>query len=78
MQEKLWFALAKAAREFGVQVFSTTHSRDCIEGFTSAVKDDGPEEASVYRLERKADDVRATNLPLINVNAAMREHAEVR
>ncbi len=38
VQEKLWVAIDRAAREFNVQVFSTTHSRDCIEGFTSAVK----------------------------------------
>ncbi|HWD00599.1 MAG TPA: ATP-binding protein [Candidatus Sulfopaludibacter sp.] len=78
VQEKLWIAVAKAASEFNVQVFSTTHSRDCIEGFTSAVKSGGPNTASVYRLERKGDDVLATNLPLLNVEAAMREHGEVR
>jgi predicted ATP-dependent endonuclease of OLD family len=78
VQEKLWSALAKAARDFNVQVFCTTHSRDCIESFTAAVKQAGPDGASMYRLERKGDDVLATDLPLINVNAAMREHAEVR
>jgi hypothetical protein len=78
VQEKLWVAVARAAREFNVQVFSTTHSRDCIEGFTTAVKSGGPNDASVYRLERKGDDVFATNLPLLNVDAAMREHEEVR
>jgi predicted ATPase len=78
VQEKLWVAIDRAAREFNVQVFSTTHSRDCIEGFTSAVKGGEPEHASVYRLERSADDVFATNLPILNVSAAMREHEEVR
>ena len=77
-QEKLWIALARAAREFNVQVFCTTHSRDCIESFAAAVKDAGPDGASIYRLERKGDDVFATDLPLLNVDAAMREHAEVR
>jgi predicted ATPase len=78
VQEKLWIAIAKAAREFGVQVFSTTHSRDCIEGFAAAVGGGGPGDAAVYRLERRADDVFATNLPLINIHAAIREHEEVR
>jgi AAA domain, putative AbiEii toxin, Type IV TA system len=78
VQERLWIAVARAAREFNVQVFSTTHSRDCIEGFTSAAKGGEPEDASVYRLERKAEDVFATSLPLVNLDAAMREHAEVR
>jgi ABC-type cobalamin/Fe3+-siderophores transport system ATPase subunit len=78
VQEKLWKALARAARDFNVQVFSTTHSRDCIESFAAAAKDAGPDGASIYRLERKGDDVIATDLPLLNVDAAMREHQEVR
>ncbi|HTX37114.1 MAG TPA: ATP-binding protein [Bryobacteraceae bacterium] len=78
VQEELWHTLAKAARDFNVQVFCATHSRDCIEGFTAAVKEVGPGGAAIYRLERKGDDVFATDLPLINVDAAMREHAEVR
>jgi hypothetical protein len=78
VQERLWIAVARASYEFGVQVFSTTHSRDCIEGFTSAVRAGDPDNAAVYRLERKGDDVLATNLPLINLDAAMREHEEVR
>jgi len=78
VQEKLWSTLAKAARDFNVQVFCTTHSRDCIESFAAAVKEAGSGGASIYRLERKGDDVLATDLPLINVDAAIREHGEVR
>ena len=78
VQTKLWAALTKAAGEYNVQVFATTHSRDCIESFTAGVKDAGPDGASIYRLERKGDDVFAIDLPLLNVNAAMREHEEVR
>ncbi len=78
VQEKLWIALARAARDFNLQVFCTTHSRDCIESFAAAVKDTGPGGASIYRLERRGEDVLATELPLLNVDAAMREHDEVR
>jgi hypothetical protein len=78
VQAKLWIALVRASRDFTVQVFCTTHSRDCIEGFTAAVKAAGPDGASIYRLERKADDVLAIDLPLMNVDAAMREHGELR
>ncbi|MBZ5728089.1 MAG: AAA family ATPase [Acidobacteriia bacterium] len=78
VQEKLWIALAKAARDFNVQIFCTTHSRDCLESFTAAIREAGPGGASIYRLERRGDDVFATDLPLLNVDAAMREHAEVR
>lgn len=78
VQEKLWIALARAAREFRVQVFATTHSRDCIEGFTATVQKAGPDDAAIYRLECRGDDVLALELPLLNVDAAVREHEEVR
>src|SRR5271157_300240 len=98
VQEKLWNALSKAAQKFSVQIFATTHSRDCIESFAAAGKELGRDDttipslpglrygpwgagkelardndAMIYRLERKGDDVSASNLPLINVDAAMRE-----
>ena len=78
VQEKLWNALSKVAQESNVQIFSTTHSRDCIESFAAAGKGLGRDEAVIYRLERKGDSVFAAGLPLINVDAAMREHQEVR
>lgn len=78
VQEKLWASLARAARDFNVQVFSTTHSRDCVEAFTAAATETAHIDAVIYRLERKNDDVVAIELPLLNVGAAIREHAEVR
>lgn len=78
VQEKLWIALARAAREYSVQVFATTHSRDCIQGFTAAVQKGQPDDAAMYRLEREGEDVIALELPILNVDAAMREHEEVR
>jgi AAA15 family ATPase/GTPase len=78
VQEKLWVALVRAARDSSVQVFCTTHSRDCIKGFATAVRDARSNDASIYRLERKADGVLAVDLPLINVDAAIRENGELR
>jgi hypothetical protein len=78
VQEQLWKSLARAARDFNVQVFSTTHSRDCVEGFTAAATETDRLDGVIYRLERRGDDVFATELPLVNVGAAIREHAEVR
>jgi hypothetical protein len=78
VQERLWSVLTRAAQEFDVQIFATTHSRDCIESFTSAGRALGRSDAMIYRLERKGDNVFAADLPLINVAAAMREAQEVR
>jgi hypothetical protein len=78
VQEKLWLTLGKVAQRFNAQIFATTHSRDCIESFTAAGKELGSDDAMIYRLERVGDTVFASDLPLINVDAAMREHEEVR
>jgi hypothetical protein len=78
VQRELWAALGKAAQEFDVQIFATTHSRDCIDGFVSASKESGTPEATVYRLERKGDEIYAVDLSLINVEAALELNGEVR
>jgi predicted ATPase len=78
VQRELWAALAKAAKEFEVQIFATTHSRDCIGGFVSASKELGIEDATLYRLEREGDEIYAVNLALVNVEDALEVNGEVR
>jgi hypothetical protein len=78
VQGKLWDVLGAVAKISDVQIFATTHSRDCIESFTAASRALSQGDAAIYRLQRKGDDVFASDLPLINVDAAMREHEEVR
>ena len=80
VQEKLWDALSKAAQKFDVQIFATTHSRDCIWSFATAGKRLNHDDAMIYRLERigEGDNVYFSKLPLINVDAALREDIEVR
>lgn len=78
VQEQLWRALAEMATGSNVQIFATTHSRDCIEGFTMAARKLETEGAIIYRLERRNGEVSAMELPLLNVDAAMRLHEEVR
>jgi hypothetical protein len=79
VQEQLWKALFEAANQFGVQVFATTHSNDCIRAFMDAQNSRLiPSESFVYRLERSGDDVYALELPSENLNAALRQQVEVR
>ena len=77
VQEKLWGALARVAEDSNVQIFSTTHSRDCISGFFAGANY-AERDATVYRLERRGSEIFALNLPLINVEAALREAEEFR
>jgi len=79
VQKDLWKALFEAANQFGVQVFATTHSTDCIRGFLAAQSEVLKlSENYVYRLERNGDDVYALDLPSENLGAALRQQIEVR
>ena len=78
VQRELWVALGKAAQEFDVQIFATTHSRDCIGGFVSASKELSIPDATVYRLEREGDEIYAVDLALVNVEDALEVNGEVR
>jgi hypothetical protein len=78
VQRELWAALGKAAEAFDVQIFATTHSRDCIGGFVSASKQTGVADAKMYRLEREGDEIYAVDLSLINVEDALELNSEVR
>jgi hypothetical protein len=52
VQTKVWKAIAKAAREFNVQVFATTHSLEMIRAAHEAFKDDDPYDFRLHRLDR--------------------------
>lgn len=51
--EKFWNAVEKAAAEFDVQVFTNTHSYDCIEG----LGDSNITDYKVYRIDSNSEDV---------------------
>ncbi len=79
VQRELWRALFQAAGNFGVQVFATTHSNDCIQAFIEAQKDRLiPNESYVYRLERKGEDIHAHEFSPHGLEAAIRQGIEVR
>jgi len=79
VQEQLWKALFDAAGRFGVQVFATTHSNDCIRAFVEARKGFLDYIASyVYRLERKGEDIHAHEFSPQGLEAAIRQGIEVR
>jgi len=79
VQEQLWKALFEASNLFGVQVFATTHSTDCIRGFLAAQSELLKLGKNyVYRLEREGEDVNAFELPPENLGAALRQQVEVR
>lgn len=56
IQPKIWEYLFRFAQELNVQIFATTHSRDCIEAFAEiAAKEDNKGESRVIRLFKQKD-----------------------
>jgi ABC-type dipeptide/oligopeptide/nickel transport system ATPase component len=54
VQPKLWETVFRLAKELNVQVFATTHSRDCVKAFAEVWQND-PETGGFQRLEADAE-----------------------
>lgn len=54
VQEKVWALLFEMADKLDIQVFATTHSRDCIESFTKVALDNEKTEGVLFRMGRSA------------------------
>lgn len=52
IQTDLWRAVFRLAKEHDLQVFATSHSRDCVRGFAEALAADEQNDGLVIRLER--------------------------
>ena len=76
----LWKSIFHLARSRNVQVFATTHSWDCIEGFQKALAADKDADGLVIRLERKEDidKARAVIIDQEDLPIVTRESIEVR
>ncbi|HYT27446.1 MAG TPA: AAA family ATPase [Ktedonobacteraceae bacterium] len=78
VQPDLWRLIFQLAHRLNVQVFATTHSRDCIEGFQEAAQENTQEEGMLIRLSVKGDEVIATLFDERKLGIANREQIEVR
>ncbi len=52
VQEKAWKLIFELAVKFNIQVFATTHSKDCIEAFSAVASADKEVEGMAFRLGR--------------------------
>jgi predicted ATP-dependent endonuclease of OLD family len=75
---QIWKGIASFANTFDVQVFATTHSRECIEAAYQAFSQDDPFDFRLYRLERAPDGVRAFTYDRETLIAALESGLEVR
>jgi hypothetical protein len=78
VQPDLWRLIFQVAHRLNVQVFATTHSWDCVEGFQKAAQENAQEEGVVIRLSAKKGVVNVTLFDEEELGIATREQIEVR
>jgi len=77
IQPKVWDIIFQLSEKLNVQVFATTHSRDCITSFDSAWNK-YPEFGAFFRLDRKNDMIKATEYTLETLTDSLETDVEVR
>lgn len=78
VQPDLWRLIFQVAHRLNVQVFATTHSWDCIEGFQKAANADKQTEGLLIRLESIKGAIVSTLFDERQQGIATREQIEVR
>ena len=61
VQEEMFSLLLRLAKAFDVQIFATTHSRECIIAAHQALNRDGHREFAYYRLDSRGKEVKAVS-----------------
>lgn len=74
----LWRLVFKIAVHLNVQVFATTHSWDCIEGFQQAAQEVENGEGMLIRLERRQGHIVPISFDTSRLSIATRQEIEVR
>ena len=73
----VWKLIFKTAKDLNVQVFATTHSKDCIEAFAQAAEE-SPEDGMLIRLERHGEKIVAKTIEEEMLVDAVNYEVEVR
>jgi AAA15 family ATPase/GTPase len=77
VQPKVWDIVFQLSESLNVQVFATTHSRDCIKGFDSTWNK-YPEGGAFFRLDIKNGSIKATEYTSETLTDAIDMDVEVR
>ncbi|NJM41495.1 MAG: AAA family ATPase [Anaerolineae bacterium] len=78
---KVWKLIFETARRLNVQVFATTHSKDCIEAFEQAIRENNFDDGQVIKLHAKENEPGEVEAIVIDKDilaVAMQEDLEVR
>lgn len=75
---ELWQMIFRVAHRLNIQVFTTTHSWDCLEAFQEAALADKHEEALLVRLDNRKNGISSTLFDERKLTIATREQIEIR
>lgn len=78
IQPKFWSMILHTAQRNNVQVIATTHSWDCVTGFTKAASELEDVEGVLYRIQRNDERLRAVEYSEETLRAAAKHGIEVR
>ena len=78
IQTKFWNMVLQTAERNNVQVIATTHSWDCVVGFTKAANELEDVEGVLYRIQRNTERLRAVEYPESELANAAKHRIEVR
>lgn len=78
VQQDLWGLVFRLAKKMDSQIFCTTHSWDCIDGFAQAGKYSGGATGKVFRLESHGDEIASVNFSLDEILVASSSAIELR
>ena len=78
VQPKIWELIFKLAKELNVQVFATTHSKDCVKGFHE-IWEEQEDEGTLYRLDNVPnEDIKIISYQPELVGYALESDGEIR
>ncbi len=78
IMQSVWRGIAELARSYQVQVFATSHSRECIDAALEAFRGANQVSFALHRLESAPNDMQAMTYDLEMLEAAAEIDAEVR
>jgi hypothetical protein len=78
IMKNVWRVIAEASKDFNVQVFATTHSRECILAAHEAMQESGDYDFRLHRLERVKKTVKAVTLGRADLSSIIESGFEVR
>jgi AAA15 family ATPase/GTPase len=79
VQEQLWKIIFKLAKDLNIQVFATTHSDDCVKGFSNVLNSsDNTVTGQYIRLENKKGSIKVVDYSSEELEIATEHNIETR